>query len=508
MIQDATGYSGDSSYSDQVMETWTQWIGDSEYRYTKIMSSNGSIRITKTPIATKASVNTVHHTSSSHTTAVRRKAPTPPKARPKPVPKKPAPPRAVAKPSFTDAKPAPPSAFAFNVSQPTEQEILVPQPPTPPGPAPTFQTKAQVSATRFEYMYGIKDMQIGYNQFQGKSIYVSTPIQVNGNVMSVSMTSVEEHPLFDALSGAAADRQTSIEYYIAPISTNPVPSLDDWMPILPEDQKDIKSELLMFDTARTAILRFPALIGSKVTPVVYKNGVKMSDTNWSFADGGYKVQLLVTKDPLAIYTIDYTPNAQFYNPWTLDIHMKGSTPTNFTESFPAGTNHNKTISLSNYPYVNYEVINTTDAYDPNTSSYIPVQVVLNNAGIIGPNRTTYTQVLPYDGTGKQLIYTKNITNYKTGINQAIKPYDINPSSPYNAFEYYQNGNQLYFGETFNNADIYTNQDVSHGNATITVNYQYLSSQFRVKIILRRNSTDENTLTPIVHEYALKFKVMK
>jgi hypothetical protein len=507
-------YSPSKPQADTVMTTWTQWIGNSEYRYTKMMSANGSIHITKSLIATKASVSSVHHTSSSSKakstakTTTRRKATTPVKAKPKPVPKKPAAPKKVAKPSFTKAKPTPPSAFSFTVAKPKEKEVLVPQPPTPPGPAPTFATKSQVSATRYEYMYGIKDIQIGYNQFQSKSIYVSTPIQVSGNVMSLSMTSIEEHPLFDALSGAAADRQTSVEYYIAPISTNPAPSLDDWMPILPEDQTTVKSELLMFDTARTATLRFPALIGSKETPYAYKNGIKMNGSDWSFADGGYKVQLLVDKDPLAIYTIDYTPNAKFYNPWSLDLNLKGSTPVSFTESFPTGTNHNKTITLSNYPFVNYETINTAGNYDPNLSSYVPVTVSLDKAGIIGPNRTTYTQVLPYDGTGKQTAFTKNITNYKTGINKAITPYSIDPASSYSGFEYYQVGDQLYFGETFNNADIYTNQSVSHGNATITVNYQYLSSQFRVKIILRRNSTDENTLTPIVHEYALKFKVMK
>jgi hypothetical protein len=492
---------------DELLTTWTAWEGNREYRYTKYLH-NGGMRLDKKLIATRSTATSYRSTRAKKSTSTVRKKSTPPKAKPKPVPKKPAPPKKVAKPSFKESKPVPPSAFKFNVAAPKKKEVLVPQPPTPPGPQPKFTTKQQVSATRFEYMYGIKDLQIRHNQFQNKSVYVSTPIKVDGNVMQVSMHSVEEHPLFDALSGAAADRQTSVEYYIAPISTNPAPSLDDWMPILPEDQTTVKSELLIFDTARTSNLRFPALIGSKETPCVYKNGIKMADTDWSFVDGGYKAQLLVDKDPLAIYTIDYTPNAAFYNPWMLDLHMKGSTPTKVTQVFPDGTNHNKTITLDKYPFVNYEIINTTDGYDPNTSDYVPVQVTLTDAGIIGPNRTTYTQVLPYDGTGKQLVYTKNMSNYKTGIHQDLKAYSIETGKTYNAFEYYQVGNKLYFSETFNKADIYTNEDVSHGNAAIQVDYEYLSSQFRVKIILRRNSTDENTLTPIVQEYALKFKVMK
>jgi hypothetical protein len=499
---------GDGGYSDydhkilddQVMSTWTQWEGNIEWRYTKYYrETDGRTHIEK---------NKTGRVKSSGSSSTAKKASTPAKSQPASVPKKPAPPKAVAKPSFTESKPTPPSAFSWNVAQPTKKEVLVPQPPTPPGPMPEFQTKKQVSATRFEYMYGIKDLQIRHNQYQNKSVYVSTPIKVDGNVMQVSLHSIEEHPLFDELNGAAADRQTSVEYYIAPISTNPAPALDEWMPILPEDVTTIKSEFIIFGSGTTADLRFPALIGSKETPVMYKNGIAMSEDDWSFVDGGYKVQLLVAKDQLGIYTLDYTPNAQFYNPWILDLNMKGSTPTKTSQLFPTGTNHNKTITLDKYPYVNYELINTTNGYEPNTSSYVPVKITLQDAGIIGPNRTTYTQVLPYDGSGKQLSYTKNITNYKTGIHEDLKGYSIDSASPYNGFEYYQVGNQLFFSETFNKADIYTNEEVSHGNATIKVDYEYLSSQFRVKIILRRNSTDENTLTPIVHEYALKFKVMK
>jgi hypothetical protein len=326
--------------------------------------------------------------------------------------------------------------------------------------------------------------------------------------MQVSLDAIEEHPLFDELSGAAADRQTSVEYYIASVGTNPSPTLDDWFPILPEDQKVVKSELLIFDTGTTATLRFPALVGSKEAPSVYKNGIKIDSDDWAFASGGYKVQLLTARDQLAIYTIDYTPNAAFYNPWTVDINQKQSTPVKYTQTFDTGTNHNKTVVLEKYPYINYETINTTDGYEPNTNVYVPVKVTLQEAGIIGPNRMTYKQIFPYDGTDKQLVYTKNVTNYKTGIHPEMKAYSIDPESAYNGFEFYQEGDKLFFTETFNNADMYTNAQESHGNAKIQVEYEYLSSDFRMKIILRRNSTDENTLTPVVHEYTLKFKVMK
>lgn len=408
---------------------------------------------------------------------------------------------------FKKTKEAAAGRFKFVRRAPLRDRSSIPQPPPRPGMKPRHRGK-QEAVTRYEYLYGIKNIELKHAQYENKSVYVSKPINVEGNVMQVSLSAHEEHPLFDGLSGAAADRQTSIEYYIAPVGTNPNPSPSEWLPILPEGIQTVKSELLLFATARTANLRFPARIGAKEKAVVYKNGLPLTDGQWSFIEGGTGMRLLVEKDPTATYTIDYTPNAEFYNPWQLDIHQQAAQPVRHTQVFEQGTNHNKTVVLEKYPFVNYEIINTTDGYDANLSSYVPIRVRLQEAGIIGPSRTHFKEVPPLDGSS-QYVFTKNVTDYKTGYSEALKPYSIDPDKGlYNGFEYRHEGNKLFFSETFNKANIYTNQQESHGNAKIAVEYEYLSSDFRVKVILRRNSTDENTLTPILHEYTLKFKVMK
>jgi hypothetical protein len=441
------------------------------------------------------------------TKATEKKSTTPIQSKPANITKPQEPPVKVAQPVFTKSKPADVGQFVFDTKEPIKREVLVPQPPPVPGPAPVFNTVTNQSKSKFEYLYGIKNLEVKHTQYENKSVYISKPINAAGNVMQVSLNAIEEHPLFDTLNGKAADRQTSIEYYIASVGTNPNPTLDEWYPILPEGQKTVKSELLMFGTARTAELRFPALIGSKERPVVYRNGLALEDDEWSFADGGTRMQLLIDKDPTAIYTIDYTPNAEFYNPWFIDVNQANSRPVKHTQVFENGTNHNKTVVLEKYPYINYELINTTDGYDQNLSEYVPIKVKLQEASIIGPSRVTYKEVLPFNNKD-QFVFTKNITNYKTGYNEPLKPYSIDPDTLYNGFEYYHEGDKLYFSETFNKADIHTNLQESHGNAKIVVEYEYLSSDFRMKIILRRNSTDENTLTPIVHDYTLKFRVMK
>jgi len=486
---------------------YSKYIYEGEYRYLYVWYEQNGVRRTEKFLDTAPAPDRA--TASPKTKSVSNY---PPREvnRPIAVPiNKPAP-KKVDKPVLKVKAPTAVGKFSFNMEEPAKKEITVPQPPPAPGPKPEYSIpeKKQTSVTKFEYLYGIKHLEIKHTQYSNKSVYVSKPISVSGNVMTVAMESIEEHPLFDELTGKAASRQTSVEYYIASVGTNPNPTLDDWHPILPESEKTVKSELLMFGTARTAELRFPALIGSTEIPKVYKNGLEMEDDEWSFIDGGFGVQLLVDKDPTGIYTINYTPNAEFYNPWSIDINQQGGRPTTHTQVFESGTNHNKTLVLEKYPYVDYEKINNTIGYDPNTSDYQPIKVTLEDAGIYGPNKTTYRRVEAYTGEDTQKVFTKNITNYKTGAESEPKKYSLDDENPYNGFDYYQKEDKLYFTETFNKADIITNDEDAHGNASIKVEYQYLSSDFRMKIILRRNSTDENTLTPIVHEYTLKFKVMK
>lgn len=397
--------------------------------------------------------------------------------------------------------------YRFTQGKPVRKEVLIPEPLPEPGPEPKLDLDKYRPMTKYEYLMGVKNIEIKHKQYANRAIFVSKPMQIEGNVMQVSLDAREEHPLFDKLNGAAAGKQTSVEYYVA-YSDNP--AMDEWYPILPEDEKRVTCELLMFDTARTSPLRFPALIGSEVQPVLYRDGLAVDRSLWSFADGGTSVQLLTSYNPVSIYTIDYTPNSEFYNPWMLDVREQGMRLKKQVDRFPYGTNHNKTAVLSKYPYVDYEKVNTDTSYDANTSEYKPIQVRLKNANIIGQNKTIIKEVLPYHPETNAHVFTKNITDYKEGQSKDLASYSIDSvnGTPYGGFEYRQEGNKLYFSETFNKADIYTNEQTNHGNAEIEVEYEAMVSNFRVKMILRRNSADVNTLTPIVHEYALKFKVMK
>ena len=87
-------------------------------------------------------------------------------------------------------------------------------------------------------------------------------------------------------------------------------------------------------------------------------------------------------DNSSIYTIDYVPNANLFDPWTVKVGDRFSKRVRKVESFPNGTDYNNTIKLSKYPYVDYKQVNSEESYDPNTSDYRPIDVFLTNGSIV------------------------------------------------------------------------------------------------------------------------------
>jgi len=102
--------------------------------------------------------------------------------------------------------------------------------------------------------------------------------------------------------------------------------------------------------------------------------------------------------------------------------------------------------------------------------------------------------------------TLNVTDYSSPDIPVLNPY--NPEDDVPTFEYYHSGQRVYFQETFRHDSIHSQENYgdTHGNAIIKVQYEYLVSGVRMKIILRRSKFD-GSITPKVKRYALKFKVL-
>lgn len=354
-----------------------------------------------------------------------------------------------------------------------------------------------ITATNmFEYMMGIKEVALEYQNFAERQALVTKPIEVVGNVKEIELVTNENHPVFDSVGGVASTRQTSIEYYI---SYKDNPSQGDWISILPQGQINVVGERLFFNGIQ-AILRFPSEVQ---TIKLYKNGIALSKDEFVIINSS--TVSLKNMSPHHIYTADYKPDATKRNPWTIALDDFKSDVRRAKETFE-GTAYNKTIQLSYYPYIDYEMINSMEDYNPNTSEYQPISVKLIDGSIAGPRNTRLQTVFPFSETEK--TYTYNKTLYKDKSWSEMKDYSLDPDDLYTAFDYYQWKNKVVFTETFNAAQIAENHQHTHGNATIEIEYDYLATNFRMKAILRRNSSSEIAATPELLNYSIKFKTVK
>lgn len=401
------------------------------------------------------------------------------------------------KPKFTKKDPGDPGKFVWKQAPKTMlQQKKAPQKPTmQAGNKPTFNLEF-VPTTMYEYSMGLKNIEVTFNEYEDRAMYVSKPMKVDGNVMEVELMTSEEQPVFDEVSEGLARHQTSIEYSIA---FKDRPTVDDWVPILPKGQEEIFGERLFFK-GREAKLRFPADM-SKVE--VYENNIKLKSTLWSMQSAD--VLWISRLTPNAIYTVDYTPNRRILDPNKIEMltHVKERVKTK--ELFTGGLSYNNQLELSHYPYVDYAYINAKENYDPNEDVYQPVRVTLKNGSIIGPNRVVHPLVEPLDAKGS--VFTKNQTLYSKNSWSDLTPYSLETDG-YHGFDYYQYKNRLTFTERFNALNIRENLATWHGNADVEVEYEYLASSFRIKAVFRKNSGSGSTITPRLFNYQLLFKTMK
>lgn len=352
--------------------------------------------------------------------------------------------------------------------------------------------------TLYEYSLGLKNIDARFSTYKEAEVFVSKPIPIKESVMEVELEASEEHPVFDEISGEALGRRTSVEYYI---SYQQKPSPSDWLPILPKDETVVKGERLLLVGGR-AMLRFPAQL---TTIELYENGLKLPKERFLVLNN-QEVNVLQASAN-SIYTISYTPDSYRQNPWSIQLNDYKQYVQQVTEVFERGTGINKTLQLSHSPYVDIEKILADENYNPNTSAYRPIQVRLVNASIQGKNRNIRKLVEPYRPQLLDEAYTYNKTLYLNKSWSDMKPYNLDENDYYGGFDYYHHKDKLTFTEHFNVRRLQENLAHTHGNADIEVTYDALVTDFRLKIILRRNTTTEVTATPKVNDYQLRFKTI-
>ena len=369
-------------------------------------------------------------------------------------------------------------------------------------PNRSFNTSTQdvshTPETLYVYSLGIRDIQAKSIQYKEQEAYVTKPFDVPGNVMEIQLEAEEDHPVFDDLSGQAASRQTSVEYYV---SYKDKPSASDWIAILPVGETAVLGERLLPQANGEANLRFLAHMTSISC---FANGLKMPIGSYTILSG--QRILINAYDPATIYTVDYTPSSSQVDPWTFKLSDYKKDVVRLTQRFSKGTAYNKTITLDHHPFIDLSRMREEADYNPNTSEYRPIQVFLKDASIQGPGNTRVREVRPYheDEVGP---FTYNRTLYQDKSWSTLKEYDLTSTPSYLGFDYYHWKDKLTFTEHFNVLPLSENLPYTHGNADIEVHYDTLMTHFRLKIILRRNAASEKTVTPKVEYYRLKFNTI-
>lgn len=352
----------------------------------------------------------------------------------------------------------------------------------------------------YVYSLGIRDIQAKSIQYNEKEAYVTQPFDIPGNVMEVQLEAEEDHPVFDELSGQAASRQTSVEYYIA---YKDKPSANDWVPILPLSDTSVQGERLLLESNGEAQLRFPA----RMTSIkCYANGLMMGPGTYTLLSE--QRVLINNANQSAIYTIDYAPDQYKLDPWTFKLSEYKKDVSRFVETFKTGTAYNKTITLKNHPFIDLARMRDEEDYNPNESEYKPVEVYLRNASIQGRGNTQVKEIRPYDASMSEFPYTYNRTLYEDKSWSELLEYNLDPENTYVGFDYYQWKNKLTFTEHFDVKPLAQNLPYTHGNAEIEVHYDALLTNFRLKIILRRNTSTSQTVTPKVENFSIKFKTIE
>ena len=302
------------------------------------------------------------------------------------------------------------------------------------------------SLSKCRYQYGFYNISPNFVEFEEAGVFVTNDFSSTGNIRSIMLEAEETLP------GANGTVLTDIEYYI---STGDSLNAKDWLPILPVNRQEIKSERLQLD-GDYCPLRFPAtyLLSIQSSGQLLTEGQDFQvvrDNNQQII--GVRINGYLST---SIYAAHYVPSSEAKE-LTL---IEGYKPklSNITESISAtGVTY---YDLSEHPY-------------QETDTEFPTEIKLfdkETGRVLSQN------------SGDVICVTEYMNPEESYLN-------FDPSS--SKIQYYTYKNQIFFSQPI------------PSNYDIEINYQHSVSSFCVKAILRRNSREHKWLTPRLSKLKLK-----
>jgi len=235
-----------------------------------------------------------------------------------------------------------------------------------------------VSVRKFEYILGMREVEMGYALYSPVSYYESEKFDVQATVSEIQLEVEEDHTLVNSKWGDPY-KKTSVEWSV---------DLGGGR-IVPIHPRNLTGDIESVPTVKDELIQFNSLSGSAYTRMggryasinsLKKEGEVIPETEYRVsripgAVPKLKIDLTGSNwyDPVAVYSVDYAVDVDSYK---IDVLTKYNseqiaTPDKFNE---AGPDNN--ILLSKYPFINYEVINLTGYFSKtpdNAWVFVPPQ---------------------------------------------------------------------------------------------------------------------------------------
>jgi len=357
------------------------------------------------------------------------------------------------------------------------------------------------AVNKLSYLYGAYNISVFGRKYRNQSIYISKPLPLSSNATRISLDTIEKHhdmeigpEVVDPLTGQAQQqdvaRITDIEFYITHKKN---PTAKDWQPILPIHKKYVQGELLFGDLIEgyypefeehersgnplvVYSFRFPVV--SDKTVVLRRNGIPMNPNTYVISHDGKKIGIFAKfYTASSIYTVDYKPADSAYF-----VHLDesvGVTPTQYinkngeTGEFFSEVDQDNSVTLKHKPYV----------FRKDLFSYHEKENVYEQ------NSEKLTSVSPEFPIIVRVggVEFKNITNY------ANNTYDVERLLENDGKTFAQIGNRIVFGRPTDGTKL----------ENINIDYYYIATDIRLKAILRRNSVEDESVTPALYSYSIR-----
>jgi hypothetical protein len=356
------------------------------------------------------------------------------------------------------------------------------------------------AVNKLSYLYGAYNISVFGRKYQNKSIYVSKPLQLSSNATRISLETVEKHhdreignSIEEIQASANQTRSTAritdIEFYLTHKKN---PTATDWHPILPAGKSYVEGELLTGDMIQgmpyefaeqeaagnslvTYSLRFTAISDQNI--ILRRNGIVMSPSTYIVSEDGRRIGIFSKFYAAAsVYTVDYKPadDAWFVN---LD-EANGIVPAQYidkngeTGEVFQSVDTNNSLELKHKPYL----------FRQNLFVYDEDELDYKQTDDLSASSPEFPMIVRVNG--EEYV---NVTDYATNT------YDHNRLSENEGKAFAQIGRRLIFGRRMDGGAI----------ENITVDYYYVATDIRLKAIFRRNSAEDQSVTPALYSYHVR-----